>query len=438
MKAFSMLSASLAFHLTNAYLVNPPGAAAPGATSSCSGWVQQSYSLTCKLIEQLYGMTEAQFESWNPSVTLLGDGCNLISGLYYCVEVNFVTISVPPTVPPTSTTTRSATTTSKGNGITTPTPTQSGMVSNCNKFYQVVSGDGCFDIAAANNIALNDFYSWNPAVKTDCTGLFAGYYVCVGIIGTISSSASSTTTVKSTTTSSGGNGITTPTPTQTGMVKNCNKFYLVASGDSCPNIATANKIALNDFYAWNPAVKTDCTSLLAGYYVCVGVTVSSTTLVKSTTTSSGGNGIATPTPTQTGMIKNCNKFYLVASGDSCPNIATANKIALADFYSWNPAVKTDCTSLLAGYYVCVGVQGSTTTKSSTSTKSSTAIATPTPYQSGMTSNCRGFHLVVSGDSCSAIATAAGISLTNFYSWNPAVGTSCSSLWLGYYVCIAIK
>lgn len=30
-----------------------------------------------------------------------------------------------------------------------------------------------------------------------------------------------------------------------------------------------------------------------------------------------------------------------------------------------------------------------------------------------------------------------IAYSDFYSWNPAVGTSCASLWPGYYVCIAI-
>ncbi|ETS06285.1 LysM domain-containing protein [Trichoderma reesei RUT C-30] len=268
MKAFSYLSAALALNVADAYLVNPPGAAAPGTTSSCSGWIQKSYGLTCEIIEQYYGMTEEQFESWNPSVNLLGDGCNLISGLYYCVEVNFVTISVShPTLPPTSSTSRSATTTSSGNGITTPTPTQTGMVSNCNKFYYVIEGDGCYDIAAANGIALNDFYTWNPAVKNDCSGLFPDYYVCVGVTGT---KPTSTTTLKTTTTSSG-NGIATPTPTQTGMVKNCNKFYYVVSGDGCYDIAAANNIALNDFYSWNPAVKTDCSGLFPDYYVCVGI-----------------------------------------------------------------------------------------------------------------------------------------------------------------------
>jgi hypothetical protein len=57
------------------------------------------------------------------------------------------------------------------------------MVSGCERFYYVESGDGCFNLAAEAGILLSDFYSWNPAVKTDCTGLQADVYVCMGISG---------------------------------------------------------------------------------------------------------------------------------------------------------------------------------------------------------------------------------------------------------------
>lgn len=62
---------------------------------------------------------------------------------------------------------------------------------------------------------------------------------------------------------------------------------------------------------------------------------------------------------------------------------------------------------------------------------------PTPYQTGMAANCKKFHFVVSGDQCGNIATAAGITLANFYLWNPAVGSTCATLYLGDYVCIGV-
>lgn len=175
-----------------------------------------------------------------------------------------------------------------------------------------------------------------------------------------------------------------------------------------------------------------------------GSTITSSTLTtttKAATTTSVGNGIATPTPIQAGMTSNCNTFYIVKSGDECGAIAASKGISLTDFYTWNPAVGNTCSALWLDTYVCVNVIGgktstSTTRPATTTTSAGNGIATPTPFQTGMYANCKKFHLVVSGDECGLIATAAGITLANFYQWNPTVG-ACTSLWLGYYVCIGI-
>ena len=55
------------------------------------------------------------------------------------------------------------------------------MTPNCKKFYKVAKDDGCWAIANSNKIDLNDFFAWNPAVGTDCKGLWPEYYVCIGV-----------------------------------------------------------------------------------------------------------------------------------------------------------------------------------------------------------------------------------------------------------------
>ena len=57
------------------------------------------------------------------------------------------------------------------------------MVSGCERFYLVQSNDNCYDIALEANIALTDFYTWNPAVGTNCSDLKSGEYVCLGTTG---------------------------------------------------------------------------------------------------------------------------------------------------------------------------------------------------------------------------------------------------------------
>ncbi|KAI0141570.1 carbohydrate-binding module family 50 protein [Xylariaceae sp. FL1272] len=342
--------------LTLGYLVDPPSPAPSNTIVDCSNWYQvTSSSDSCEDIAAGSFITLDQLYSYNPSLS--AKSCALILNDSYCVEENF------GTAPPTTT---SSTTTTTGNGISTPMPVQTGIASNCNRFYLVKEGDACGDIADTYGITLQTFYTWNPAVGSTCKTLLAGDYVCVG---TLSSTVTTTTTSKPTTTTPG-NGISTPTPVQTGIVGNCNRFYLVQEGDVCDDIVATYGIPLANFYTWNPAVGSTCKSLLAGDYVCVGVigSTTTTTTTKTTTTTTSptttlalGNGIATPTPTQAGMVTNCDSFHLVVSGDTCATVAAAAGISTSNFYAWNPAVGgSACQSLQANTYACIGVQTCTT------------------------------------------------------------------------------
>jgi hypothetical protein len=51
------------------------------------------------------------------------------------------------------------------------------------------------------------------------------------------------------------------------------------------------------------------------------------------------------------------------------------------------------------------------------------------------SGCTRFYKVQMNDIYDSIAKAFQISRQDFYAWNPAVGTSCKTLWLDAYVCI---
>ena len=336
----------------------PPSPRAAGEVANCTTWyAPQSYD-TCSGILISFHMTIDEFYAMNPSV---GTDCSSMAlGTYYCIS--WYPGGVPPGVPysdiaKSATSTSSTKSTSSTTGIVTPSPVQSGMVAACDKFYDVHSGDGCSAIAQSYSIALSNFYAWNPAVSTDCSGLQASVYVCVGVqttaVATTTTRTTSTTASTTTRTTSTATGVVTPSPIQPGMVGACNKFYDVHSGDGCYAIAQSYSIALSNFYAWNPAVSTDCSGLQASVYVCVGVGAMATTTTPTRT--STATGVATPTPTQSGMVAGCHKFYFVVAGDGCYNIAAAQGITLSNFYAWNPAVKTDCSGLQTGYYVCVGM-----------------------------------------------------------------------------------
>jgi LysM repeat protein len=260
------------------------------------------------------------------------------------------------------------------------------MVTNCNKFYYVIKDDTCYDLAAKFSITLDQFYAWNPFVGNTCKKLMPETYVCVGLIGQSTSPSPTpnpSSTVRPTPTiTTPTNGIATPTPIQSGMVGNCNKFYFVVKDDNCYAIAQSNSVSLDQFYIWNPAAGSTCATLGLGTYVCVGTTNFAPTTLKTTakpttatpcimtfnlskgqyecptatpTPTKAGNGIATPTPFQAGMTTNCKKFYKVVKDDGCWAISNTYGISLDDFYKWNPAVGGSCATLYPDNYVCVGV-----------------------------------------------------------------------------------
>ncbi|KAK8091448.1 LysM domain-containing protein [Apiospora hydei] len=385
--SFTVLATLIGAALVSAYTVDPPTTAPADTIQDCTNWAVATSSDTCESLAEYGFITLDDVYRYNPS--LKASGCPIIIGNSYCIEQNFglpipTSTSAPPTSSPTST------------GITTPTPTQSGMISSCNAFYKVQSGDTCNAIASSYGISVSEFYAWNPAVKTDCSLLFLDFYVCHHYRKR--------------------HQHTHPDADRHG--RQLQQVPPSGLGDTCGAIASDAGISIDDFYAWNPAVKTDCSLLFLDFYVCIGTTTSTPTntgtSMATTTTTTAGNGISTPTPTQAGMAGNCDAFYLVQSGDNCAAIASSHGISLPDLYAWNPAIGSGCEALWGN-----------------------GVATPTPTQAGMTDNCRAFHLVASGDNCGDIASAAHVSLSDFYAWNPSVGSDCASLWLGYYVCIGL-
>ncbi|EHA19725.1 hypothetical protein ASPNIDRAFT_179830 [Aspergillus niger ATCC 1015] len=158
-----------------------------------------------------------------------------------------------------------------------------------------------------------------------------------------------------------------------------------------------------------------------------------------------GGTCSSPSPTQGGLSSSCDAFYYVEAGDSCWAIVNSyGNFTLNQFYSWNPAVKSDCSGLQPDYYVCIGVAGDTTVASQTTLPATTTASAATstgsylPEQTGIASNCDKYYYVQHGDTCSDIATNHDISLNDFYSWNPAVGTTCSDLEADYWVCVGVS
>lgn len=274
----------------------------------------------------------------------------------------------------------------------------------------------------------------NPSITADCGNFITGRSYCVE--APAGGHAPTTTTSPSATTTSTGNGVTTPTPTQAEMVDNCNKFHFVKPNENCDAIAKTYSITRAQFISYNPSVGDTCSGMWGSVYVCVGIIGGSPTTTPSPT--STGNGIATPTPTQPEMVDNCDAFHLVKPNENCDAIAKIYGITRAQFVSYNPSVGDNCSGMWGSVYVCVSLIGSepvTSTSSQKPTSTGNGIATPTPTQPEMITDCNKFYFVKSGDTCASIASANNLSQTQFRNYNPSVGTDCTGLWLNAYVCI---
>ncbi|KAK3947973.1 hypothetical protein QBC32DRAFT_382526, partial [Pseudoneurospora amorphoporcata] len=261
---------------------------------------------------------------------------------------------------------------------------------------------------------------------------------------TTTTTVSTTTTKVSTTsssTSTSSSTIAAPassnSPGMPGRAANCDKFYKVASGDSCDTIASKNGITSTQFKTWNTEINAECTNLWLDYYVCVHVPGVAVPTTSTKTTSTTAASAPTNSPAMPGLAANCDRFYKVASGDSCDTIASKNSITTIQFKSWNTEINAGCTNLWLDYYVCVYMPGAVTQKPTTTTTAAPA-ATNSPQMPGITADCDRYYKIASGDQCGTIAAKCGITTAQFLSYNSYVNAQCSNLWLDYYVCVHVS
>ena len=150
------------------------------------------------------------------------------------------------------------------------------------------------------------------------------------------------------------------------VVLACTEYYITKSGDSCASIEAAFDISFAEFYAWNPAIGSNCGSLWLDETYCVAA------------------------PSQAGISTSCTEYYATVSGDSCASIEAAFDITFAQFYAWNPAIGSDCGSLWLEETYCVAAPSTTT-----------SVTPPGPTQSGIIATCDAYYILPTGKSPSS-------------------------------------
>ncbi|KAB8227370.1 uncharacterized protein BDW43DRAFT_247217 [Aspergillus alliaceus] len=374
---------------------------APGTIPDC--YLYQNpphFTKLCRDLAWDNNISGEDLAKWNPSLEKDMANCTLTSTYSYCVKY------------------KNSASTDYTSYCLPIDATEAGTVSNCNCFTSIDGYDAgdytCDDMASAYGVTLAELLAWNAWLSGDCdTALFANLNntasraVCIGV-----GSKSAVTTTASTRSRTATRTTATVGPTQTGVVSGCHLFHTVIDGEDCLSIEREYGITLAQFYQWNPSIGSACNNLWLGYAYCVKGPGSSTTATSSIVSPNG--------PTQTGTAPNCDHYYTVVNGDSCDHIETTYGISFAQLYEWNPMIGSNCQTLRVGYSVCV------------------AVSATVPTQPGTTSDCNRYYTVVSGDSCSHIETMYGITFAQLYGWNPAIGSDCQTLGVGYAVCVGLS
>ncbi|EPS35643.1 hypothetical protein H072_10908 [Dactylellina haptotyla CBS 200.50] len=212
---------------------------------NCDLWYIAEEGETCLAISQKTGINLNNLYAWNPTFNA---GCFKVkAGWGYCIDApasegatapaTSTTVAAPTTSTSTTTTTTTTatsttttmtsqiptttsvptTTTTTSTVIQTPVPVQADQVDTCTGWKKVQDSDTCDSILkefASNGLTNGELTQWNPALKSDCSGLFPNYYVCISIIpGT--GPKITTTTAKPTTTAVTTTVVTTTTKSTT-------------------------------------------------------------------------------------------------------------------------------------------------------------------------------------------------------------------------------
>ncbi|OCL05486.1 carbohydrate-binding module family 50 protein, partial [Glonium stellatum] len=61
-----------------------------------------------------------------------------------------------------------------------------------------------------------------------------------------------------------------------------------------------------------------------------------------------------------------------------------------------------------------------------------------PTAPGIAANCNKYVLIQEGNSCEAVANQAGVTLDEFYAWNPSLQYSCVNLVIGDSYCVGVS
>ncbi|KAJ7465728.1 hypothetical protein FB451DRAFT_423455 [Mycena latifolia] len=286
----------------------------------------------------------------------------------------------------------------------------------------------CAAVAAQFSVSLYDVYSSNSLPQTDCS-VAAATELCLPQACTTST---------------------------------------IAINATCADIAAAANITTVQLQLYNPSLGSTCQfiSQQVGNLICVGphggfpdATATSAPIAPSGTATALA---ALPTPTAPGSTAACGEWAMAVAGDFCSTFALKYSVTLADLYTMNPEINTNCTNLLTASYYCVEpyppFSSVTTTAiatggtnysafstfsysfppytSTVSLETLTAAGVPAPTNVApgtRTAACGYYYNIAEGDTLASIANISDNTEADLISWNAELATAVPAV--GKAICV---
>ncbi|KAH8812332.1 hypothetical protein F5884DRAFT_651841, partial [Xylogone sp. PMI_703] len=120
------------------------------------------------------------------------------------------------------------------------------------------------------------------------------------------------------------------------------------------------------------------------------------------------------------------QVHTVAANETCSSLADTYSVTWAQIVSWNAIVGVGCTKISSyvGYQLCVSNPGGTYVNpypSPTTATTSTSLQWPPPSIAlNTTPYCVRQYLTGPGDTCNGTLASYGLTMEQFYAWNPDV------------------
>lgn len=104
----------------------------------------------------------------------------------------------------------------------------------------------------------------------------------------------------------------------------------------------------------------------------------------------------------------CVRSYTVQPGDTCDGISANEGVSTFQLAASNPGINNDCSNIFPSQVICLR---------------------------RACLSCSTVHVVAPGDTCTSIASAAGISVPTLIASNPNLDSGCTNVYPGEVLCV---